>query len=146
MDRSRSGSHPAASTIHSHPGSTVIPRQCYVRFSYPSPMVVIVMGVTGVGKTTVGQRLAETLGWRFHDADDFHPPANKAKMNAGVPLTDEDRWPWLRALHAVIAQALADGEGAVVTCSALKRAYRDVLSGGLTGIEYVHLTGDPRVV
>jgi len=109
-------------------------------------MVVIVMGVTGVGKTTVGQRLAGTLGWRFHDADDFHPPANKTKMNAGVPLTDEDRWPWLRAIRAVIEQALTDGEGAVVTCSALKRAYRDVLSGGLTGVEYVHLTGDPRVV
>ena len=104
------------------------------------------MGVTGVGKTTVGQCLAQTLGWRFHDADDFHPPANKAKMNAGVPLTDEDRWPWLRALRAVIEQALDEDAGAVVTCSALKRAYRDVLAGGLTGVRYVHLTGDPRIV
>jgi gluconokinase len=94
-------------------------------------MVIVVMGVTGAGKTTVGQRLAKSLGWRFHDADDFHPPANKAKMNAGIPLTDDDRWPWLRALRAVIEQALADGSSAVVTCSALKRAYRDVLSGGL---------------
>jgi gluconokinase len=109
-------------------------------------MVVIVMGVTGVGKTTVGKRLAETLAWRFHDADDFHPSANKAKMNAGVPLTDEDRWPWLRAIRAVIEQALADDAGAVVTCSALKRAYRDVLSGGLADVHYVHLTGDPAIV
>jgi gluconokinase len=109
-------------------------------------MVIVVMGVTGAGKTTVGQRLAKSLGWRFHDADDFHPPANKAKMNAGIPLTDDDRWPWLRALRAVIEQALADGSSAVVTCSALKRAYRDVLSGGLEEVHYVHLTGDMRVL
>ena len=111
-----------------------------------SPMVIIVMGITGAGKTTVGRQLAGALGWRFHDADDFHPPANKAKMNAGVPLTDQDRWPWLRALRGVIEQALADGAGAVVTCSALKRAYRDVLAGGLDDVRYVHLTGDTRVV
>ena len=109
-------------------------------------MVIIVMGVTGAGKTTVGLRLAETLGWRFHDADDFHPAANKAKMHAGIPLTDEDRWPWLRALRVAIEQALADDVGAVVTCSALKRAYRDLLAGGLTHVRYVHLTGDPGVV
>jgi carbohydrate kinase (thermoresistant glucokinase family) len=109
-------------------------------------MVIIVMGITGAGKTTVGRQLAGALGWRFHDADDFHPPANKAKMNAGVPLTDQDRWPWLRALREVIEQALADGAGAVVTCSALKRAYRDVLAGGLDDVRYVHLTGDTRVV
>ena len=109
-------------------------------------MVIIVMGVTGSGKTTVGQRLAETLGWRFHDADDFHPAANKTKMHAGIPLTDEDRWPWLRALRAVIEAALADKAGAVVTCSALKREYRDVLAGGLSDVHYVHLTGDPDIL
>lgn len=109
-------------------------------------MVIIVMGVTGTGKTTVGYRLAESLGWQFHDADDFHPPANKAKMHAGIPLTDDDRWPWLRALRAVIEQALDDKVGAVVTCSALKRAYRDVLAGGLSQVRYVHLTGDPQVL
>jgi gluconokinase len=109
-------------------------------------MVIVVMGVTGAGKTTVGQRLAKTLGWRFHDADDFHPPANKAKMNAGIPLTDDDRWPWLRALRAVIEQALGDGSSAVVTCSALKRAYRDVLAGGLDDVHYVHLTGDMQLL
>ncbi len=109
-------------------------------------MVLVIMGVTGAGKTTVGEKLAAELGWRFHDADDFHPPANKAKMHAGIPLTDEDRWPWLRALRAVIEQALADGAHAVVTCSALKRAYRDVLAGGLDGVTFVHLTGDPEVL
>ena len=109
-------------------------------------MVIIVMGVTGSGKTTMGQRLAETLGWQFHDADDFHPPANKTKMHAGIPLTDEDRWPWLRAMRAVIEEALAGNAGAVVTCSALKRAYRDVLSGGLPNVHYVHLTGDADVL
>jgi len=105
-------------------------------------MVLVIMGVTGAGKTTVGERLAAELGWRFHDADDFHPPANKIKMNAGIPLTDEDRWPWLRALRAVIEQALADGANAVVTCSALRQAYRDVLAGGLDDVVFVHLTGD----
>lgn len=109
-------------------------------------MVIIMMGVTGSGKTTVGQRLAETLGWRFHDADDFHPAANKTKMHAGIPLTDEDRWPWLRALRAVIEAALADRAGAVVTCSALKHEYRDVLAGGLSDVHYVHLTGDPDIL
>ena len=109
-------------------------------------MVIILMGVTGSGKTTVGLRLAKELGWRFHEADDFHPPANKAKMHAGIPLTDDDRWPWLRALRGVIEQALADGAGAVVTCSALKQAYRDVLSGGLRDVHYVHLTGDPAIL
>ena len=109
-------------------------------------MVIIVMGVTGSGKTTVGRELAASLGWRFHDADDFHPAANKAKMHAGIPLTDEDRWPWLGALRAVIEQAIRDGAGAVVTCSALKRAYRAVLSGGLSDVRYVHLTGDSRVL
>ena len=109
-------------------------------------MVIIVMGVTGSGKTTMGQRLAETLGWQFHDADDFHPPANKTKMHAGIPLTDEDRWPWLSAMRAVIEEALAGNVGTVVTCSALKRAYRDVLSGGLPNVHYVHLTGDADVL
>lgn len=109
-------------------------------------MVLIIMGVTGAGKTTVGQLLANELGWRFHEADDFHPPENKAKMHAGIPLTDEDRWPWLRALRVAIEQALADGAGAVVTCSALKQAYREALAGGLEGVHFIHLTGDQAVL
>ena len=94
-------------------------------------MVVVLMGVTGSGKTTVGEKLAAELGWTFSDADDFHPAANKAKMHAGIPLTDDDRWPWLLAVRQVIEQALRDNRGAIVACSALKAAYRDVLAGGL---------------
>lgn len=109
-------------------------------------MVIIVMGVTGVGKTTVGQRLASVLGWQFHDADDFHPEANKIKMHAGVPLTDEDRWPWLQALRAQIEQHLREGTGAVVACSALKGVYREALAGGLRDVRLVHLTGDRHVL
>jgi gluconokinase len=109
-------------------------------------MVIIVMGVTGAGKTTVGKRLASVLGWQFHDADDFHPEANKIKMHAGVALNDEDRWPWLQALRAAIEQHLRDGSGAVVACSALKAVYREVLAGGLRDLRFVHLTGDRRVL
>jgi gluconokinase len=91
------------------------------------PRVLLLMGVSGSGKTTVGALLAGRLGWPYAEADDFHPPANVAKMAAGHPLTDEDRWPWLRAIGAWIDGQLARGERAVVTCSALKRAYRDLL-------------------
>ena len=109
-------------------------------------MVVVLMGVTGSGKTTVGERLAAELGWTFADADDFHPAANKAKMHAGIPLTDDDRWPWLQALRTWIEQSLASGQGAIVACSALKAAYRDVLAGGLDGVRFVLLHGDPQVL
>jgi len=84
---------------------------------------VVLMGVSGSGKTTVGQRLAEVLGRVFIDGDDLHPLANKEKMAHGVPLTDEDRWPWLH----VVGERLAEGDGVVVACSALRRAYRDAL-------------------
>lgn len=109
-------------------------------------MVVLLMGVTGSGKTTVGEKLAAELGWTFSDADDFHPAANKAKMRAGIPLTDDDRWPWLLAVRQVIEQALRDNPGAIVACSALKAAYRDVLAGGLEPIRFVLLDGDPAVL
>jgi gluconokinase len=109
-------------------------------------MVVLLMGVTGSGKTTVGEKLAAELGWTFSDADDFHPAANKAKMRAGIPLTDDDRWPWLLAVRQVIEQALRDNRGAIVACSALKAAYRDVLAGGLEPIRFVLLDGDPAVL
>jgi gluconokinase len=106
-------------------------------------MVVVAMGVTGSGKTTVGEKLAAALGWTFYDADDFHPPANKTKMHAGIPLTDEDRWPWLRAIRGAIESALAESRGAVVACSALKAAYREALAGGLEDVRFVLLDG-PR--
>jgi gluconokinase len=109
-------------------------------------MVLVLMGVTGSGKTTVGEQLATELGWTFADADDFHPAANKAKMHAGIPLTDEDRRPWLQALRRVIEQSLENHRDAIIACSALKTAYRDVLAGGLPDVHFVLLHGDPEVL
>jgi gluconokinase len=105
-------------------------------------MIVIVAGVSGSGKTTVGALLAGRLGWRFADADDFHPAANVAKMRAGVPLTDEDRWPWLRILAAWMDERIARNDPAVITCSALKRSYRDVLLDGRPRARMVFLAPD----
>ncbi len=93
-------------------------------------MILIVAGVAGAGKTTVGAFLAGRLGWRFADADEFHPRANVEKMRSGIPLTDEDRIPWLRAVAAWIDENIAAGRPAVVTCSALKRSYRSMLLDG----------------
>lgn len=107
---------------------------------------IVVMGVSGAGKSTVGALLAERLGWPFEDGDAFHPPANVEKMRAGTPLTDEDRWPWLRAIAARIASARGQGKGVVIACSALKRAYRDVLRDGQADIRFVHLTGEPALI
>jgi len=90
-------------------------------------MVILLMGVTGSGKTTVGQALAESLQWQFADADDFHPASNVAKMRAGIPLDDADRAPWLAALRTQIDKWLHAGTNAVLACSALKQAYRDEL-------------------
>lgn len=105
---------------------------------------VVVMGVSGAGKSTVGTLIAERLGVSFRDADDFHPPANIAKMSAGQPLTDDDRWPWLDAIGAHLAAHR--GAGCVVTCSALKRAYRDRLRAAAPGLRFVHLHGDMALV
>jgi gluconokinase len=90
-------------------------------------MIILIMGVTGAGKTTVGRALAGKLQWRFADADDYHSAANIAKMRAGIPLTDEDRAPWLRSLRDVIRSWLAEGQNAVLACSALKASYREML-------------------
>lgn len=90
-------------------------------------MVIVVWGVTAVGKTTVGKLLAEELGWKFYDADDFHSPANVEKMRCGIPLTDEDRRTWLERLRQMIERSLVEEENAVLACSALKRAYRERL-------------------
>jgi len=90
-------------------------------------MVVIIWGVAGVGKTTIGELLAQELGWKFYDADDFHSAANIDKMQRGIPLTDEDRQPWLETLRKVIEQSLAENDNAVLACSALKQKYRDRL-------------------
>src|SRR5215470_396542 len=105
-------------------------------------MIIILMGVSGSGKTTIGQRLAEALVWPFYDGDQFHPQANVAKMQQGIPLTDEDRWPWLQALRAHIATCIQQGVSAVLTCSALKQVYRDYLLIDETQVQLVYLKGD----
>ena len=102
-------------------------------------MIVIVAGVAGSGKTTVGTQLATRLGWRFADADGFHSAANVAKMRAGIPLTDEDRAPWLRAITGWMDDLIAAGQSGVVTCSALKRRYRDQLLDGRPAATMVFL-------
>ena len=109
-------------------------------------MIVIVAGVSGSGKSTVGALLAGRLGWRFADGDDFHPAANVAKMSVGVPLTDEDRWPWLRAIGAWMDERITADESAVVTCSALRRAYRDLLLDGRPQARMVFLALDRGVL
>ena len=102
-------------------------------------MVIVLMGVTGSGKTTVGEQLAQQLGWAYYDADDFHPEANVGKMASGTPLTDEDRWPWLEILSVAIDQWLRAEQGAILGCSALKQSYRDILVSGRPGVQIVHL-------
>jgi gluconokinase len=104
------------------------------------------MGVAGSGKTTIGRALAASLGWNFRDADEFHPPANIAKMSAGQPLTDADRAPWLAAIRAHLDEKITRGENAVVTCSALKENYRAQLVTDPARVKLVHLTGDPALL
>lgn len=111
----------------------------------PAP-IVVVMGVSGVGKTTVARLLAERLDVPYAEADDFHPEANIAKMSAGIPLQDEDRWPWLRRIAAWMAEHAAHGSGGVVTCSALRRSYRDVLRAGCPDAFFLHLVGAQELV
>lgn len=111
------------------------------------PAAIVVMGVAGAGKTSVGERLAERLGMTFRDADEFHSAANKAKMSSGVPLTDDDRWPWLDAIGAAIAETVASGGGIIVACSALKRAYRDrILARAGSVVTFVWLDGSRKTL
>jgi gluconokinase len=104
------------------------------------------MGVSGSGKTTVGRLLAERLHWIYAEADDFHPPANIRKMAAGIALTDEDRRPWLAAISAWIDKQIAAGEPGVVTCSALKRTYRDELRADRAEVQLIYLHGDRDLI
>ena len=111
-----------------------------------SPCALVVMGVSGSGKSTIADRLAARLAWRYEDGDKFHPPANVAKMSAGQPLTDEDRWPWLQAIADEIDRLAASGQRAVVACSALKRSYRDNLVHGRGEVRIVFLNGTQDLI
>lgn len=108
--------------------------------------VIIVMGVSGSGKSTVGQRLAAELGWPFYEGDDFHPQVNVDKMRQGIPLTDADRAPWLAALRRSIDDVIAAGRSAVIACSALKQAYRDRLAGPHREVQFVYLKGSYALI
>ncbi len=108
-------------------------------------MIVIVFGVSGAGKTTIGELLAQELGWRFYEADDFHSQVNIDKLRRGIPLPDEDRWPWLESLRQLIKRSLETGENAVLACSALKRAYRERLRVS-DEVKFVFLRGDYALI
>lgn len=108
-------------------------------------MIVVVMGVCGCGKTTVGVRLAERLGWEFYDADNFHSEQNKRKMNQGIPLTDEDRLPWLAALQKLLQESARESRSIVLACSALKERFRRDLADGLD-VKYVYLHGTKALI
>jgi gluconokinase len=110
------------------------------------PHALIVMGVSGSGKSTIGSQLADRLNWRYEDGDKFHPKANVAKMSAGHPLSDEDRWPWLRAIAEEIDRVCNAGQHAVIACSALKRAYRDILVHGRTDVRIIFLNGSQTLI
>jgi len=111
-----------------------------------SPLVIVLMGVSGSGKSTIGAALSQRLGWPFRDADSFHPPANIAKMSSGVPLNDDDRWPWLAAIAQWIDARCAAGTPGIVSCSALKRAYRSRIVGGRESVRLVYLNGDMGLI
>lgn len=112
----------------------------------PAPAVLIVMGVSGSGKSTIATLLAQRLRWEFKDADWFHPPSNIDKMHRGIPLTDEDRWPWLVAIAAWIDKVRHSGGYGIVACSALKRRYRDILVGDRANVRLVYLKGTEALI
>jgi gluconokinase len=107
---------------------------------------IVLMGVSGCGKTTIGRALAESLGCPFLDGDDYHPPENVAKMAGGIPLTDDDRKPWLEGLHGLLLDHARRDQTVVLACSALKRRYREMLRGGVEGFRLFHLKGDIELI
>ena len=111
-----------------------------------APCALVVMGVSGSGKSTIADALAKRLGWRCEDGDRFHPASNVAKMSAGQPLTDDDRWPWLQAIADEIDRSCKRGERVVIACSALKRAYRDILVHGRNDVRFVFLDGTEALI
>ncbi|MDQ2847270.1 MAG: gluconokinase [Actinomycetota bacterium] len=108
------------------------------------PVVLVLMGVSGSGKTTIANALIERLGWEFEEGDNLHPKANRDKMAAGIPLTDDDRWPWLQKISDWVRQTLSDGHSGIITCSALRQAYRDKLRGD--GVLFVFLHGSRELI
>jgi gluconokinase len=114
--------------------------------SFGVTVSLVVMGVSGVGKSSVAAELVERTGWEFVEGDDLHPERNRAKMTAGTPLDDEDRWPWLRRVAGWIGDQEAAGRSAVVTCSALRRSYRDLLCEGHPSVWFVHLLAPPELI
>src|SRR5258707_583529 len=127
-----------------------IPQRCRSIFvddeNGEPPCALIVMGVSGSGKSTIADRLAERLNWTYEDGDRFHPASNVAKMSAGQPLTDEDRRPWLQAIADEIDRVCEAGERAVIACSALKRAYRDILVHGRDDVRIIYLKGTQQLI
>ncbi len=117
-----------------------------MRDSGPLPCALVVMGVSGSGKSTIAEKLAQRLNWTYEDGDTFHPASNVAKMSAGHPLTDEDRKPWLQAIANEIDRTCKAGEHAVIACSALKRAYRDILVHGRNDVRIVYLKGSQDLI
>ena len=111
-----------------------------------TPHVIVVMGVSGSGKSTVAMGIATAMGWEFAEGDEFHSQADVEKMARGEPLTDDDRWPWLRLIGDWISDRVSRGQSAVVACSALRRAYRDVLREGRPQVRFCHVLADPEVV
>ena len=111
-----------------------------------APLHLVFMGVSGSGKSTAARAVQQELGWEYAEGDDFHPPANVAKMSEGTPLTDDDRWGWLESLAEWTADRDAKGEPTIIACSALRRAYRDVLRRGGEGTFFVHSTGDKHMI
>lgn len=109
-------------------------------------MILVLMGVSGAGKTTVGLQLSRDLGWPFFDADDFHPATNVEKMSRGIPLTDEERWPWLANLRQCMQEEEAAGRNAIFACSALKASYRRFLIEGGSCVTCVYLRGDRSLI
>jgi gluconokinase len=117
-----------------------------MRLRSQPPLVIVLMGVSGCGKSTTGAALSKRLGWPFRDADSFHPPANIAKMSRGIALNDDDRWPWLAAIAQWIDARCAAGKPAIVSCSALKRAYRSRIVGHRQSVRLVYLKGDMGLI
>jgi gluconokinase len=111
-----------------------------------APKAYVVMGVSGCGKSTVARFLADRVGGEFRDADDFHPPANKAKMAAGIPLTDDDRWGWLDTLNAELRTLTTSGRDVFLACSALRQVYRDRLSSSLPFLRFIYLQGSKECI